>query len=263
MNCDTCQRRLLAAENPAAPPAPVQAHLDGCPACRRRQRQLLRVERHVHRLPVPPSRGKAEFLREFVGRPAAARPAPQSVPWWRRRLTGRLVGATAAAVLIAAGIYLGVMVSRSPSRSDAPQTRAPEPEPPAQDLVARLLDCDVRLAEANTPVERVRALADAADALHRESRTLTRADGGKELQTLAALYESVIQDGVVRRAQAVPAAERREVLGEIAKELTRQGQEAGQLAKRSEAAAEPLRRIAEAARSADRRLHELMEEEAP
>src|SRR5207253_1093674 len=52
MNCEACQRRLLASEDPEAPAAEVRAHLAGCPACRRWQRQLLRLERHVPLLPV-------------------------------------------------------------------------------------------------------------------------------------------------------------------------------------------------------------------
>ncbi len=274
MNCKACQRRLLATENLEAPDREVRKHLRCCAACRAWVRRLNRIEGHVPVLPVPWSRSKQRFLHRFLGRPAA-RPAvpklaPPRLPWWRRRKVLRVVGAVAAVLLLATGVYLGVWLAQygAPDTTGTPVARLP-PEPD-QDLVARLIECDVRLAEASTPSQRVETLAQVAAALHRESRALSRVAEGKvdqakaasekELQALARLYRQVIRDGVVPSARKLPTGkERRAILGPIVAELGRAEKEARHFAEHAAAASEPLLQIAAAARAGDHELRRLME----
>ena len=264
MNCETCQRRLLASADPEAPAAAVRAHLAECSACRRRQRQLLRLERHVPLLPVPPGQGKNRLLNKLLilDAPAPAPPPPSQTipmparPWWRGPRVRRLGGAAAAAVLIGCGVLLGLAQLRRDQTADLPRVNVAEPEP---DLVARLVECDARLAAAEASHKQVEELAEMADALRREGQALRRADAGAaEMGEVARLYAKVIREGVVARARALPTAERRQVLHPIATRLARAAQEARQLAN-GHAAPAPLLQIAQAARDGDRQLRELME----
>jgi hypothetical protein len=261
MNCETCQRRLLATEDPKVPAAEVRAHLAGCPACQRWQRQLLRLERHVPLLPVPPSQARERLLGELLGQPV---PAPAAVPlpppsaplprkpWWRRPLVVRVSGAAAAAVLIACGILLGRVLTRQ----EPPVAEAPLAE---QDFVIRLVDCDTRLAETDSPSKRVQTLAELADALHRESDALRRANGGEdELREVARLYARVIREGIVARARTLPRDERRQVLDPIVNRLARAEREARQQAARTTHASAPLLQIADAARDGAHALREVV-----
>jgi hypothetical protein len=165
----------------------------------------------------------------------------------------RVGGAAAAAVLIACGILLGLALTRhAPPAAEAPLAE--------QDLLIRLVDCDVRLAETGSPGQRVETLAELADALRREGDALRRADGGEdELREVARLYAKVVREGVVSRARALPPAERRRVLDPIADRLARAEREAREQAARHAPAAGPLLQIAEAARDGDRQLRALME----
>ncbi len=51
-------------------PAPLTRHLAKCAPCREWQRRLRRVERHLVRIPVPPSTAREELVREVRERPA-------------------------------------------------------------------------------------------------------------------------------------------------------------------------------------------------
>jgi hypothetical protein len=273
MNCEVCQRRLLATREPQTPAPEVQAHLADCPACRRWHSRLVRIEAHVPLLPVPPSHGKKRLLAQLLGQVedlggsrieqgASGRSTilnPQSSILNPRSsiLRSRLVlGAAAAAVLIVCGVLLGVLLisgGRGPDNELVVEVD--------QDLVAVLADCDVRLAEADTPRKRVEALADMADALRHQGQALRRADAEEEMGEVARLYEEVVREGVVARARTLPAPERRQVLAPIARRLARAEREARRLAGRADApAAAPLLRMAEAARAGDRELREMIEE---
>jgi hypothetical protein len=268
MTCETCQRRLLASEYPSAPSAEVRAHLQTCPACSSWHGKLLRVERHVPLLPVPLTHARKRFLAQFLGTaepgpefaaPSEAPPPPVcSAPWWRKPHFLRATAAAAAVVLVVCGVLLGLMMKGGP----APQGPVAADREPDQDLVALLADCDVRLAEADTPGKRVAALADLSEALRREGQALRGAEGAeKDLREVAQLYERVIRKGVVPGARRLPPAERRAALDPIAGRLARASREAQELARgaRSGPAAEPLRQIAAAADAGDRELRRLME----
>jgi hypothetical protein len=128
--------------------------------------------------------------------------------------------------------------------------------------VARLIRCDLRLARARTPRERVEALADLADRLHAESRGLAQAAAAQELYRLAGLYTKVVRGAMVPRSRAVPPGERQQVLAPIVARLARARQDAQRLAEQTPRAAGPLRSMAAAAREGEVRLRGLMGEDA-
>jgi hypothetical protein len=249
MNCKTIQHYLLGVENPARPPADVQAHLADCAACSDWQRRLLRIERNAPVVPVPPSRTKAAFLRKFLAQPAARKTPPAQPRPKQRAHSPRIVerwplaaAGLAAAVLVVAGWWV-LTARNSPQVVVHPCKPAPDP------LLANLLQHDLRLARAESPRERVQALADLADELHGETRTQARAAASDNLQTLAVLYGRVVRQGILTQAAALPADERDDVLPSIADRLGRTEKEAEQLAQQAPAGvADPLKQIARAAR---------------
>jgi len=282
MNCEQYQRRLLETLDPEDPPDELATHLAACPACRACQRQLIRIERHVPLLPIPASEGKTRFLFRLLNEPGpeSAPPPPlhqRHLPW--RRLFLGLGGVAAAVALLVGGIVLVGLVIRSPDGNrEAPHagvtpekptpsrntpTLAPVPESAAT-LVVRLMECDLVLAQANTPRQRVQTLADLADALRDEARTLGQAAAPEALETVAQMYGKVVREGIVQRAHALPSAERGEVLNPIAARLAQVEHDVEEVARNAgPTTAERLRRVALVAREGDAQLRALVRGVAP
>jgi hypothetical protein len=279
----------MATEKPDFPALEVQAHLAVCLACREFQRQLLRVEANVPRIPVPPTAAKARLLQQILQQPAApmrpvvSRP-PEVTGRWRSGLAWAGIAA-AAVVLIAFGIWLGNWLSAPSDRGVSPPVaKGPDPMPkpppdpfprkdnkkppagaPDKSLVARLMAADLKLAEAETPRQQVEALAELADALQSETRLLSKSAPAAELNKLAALYKQVLHDpkGLVHKARDLardlPMEDRQKVLEPIATQLTKTKRDAEQLAKTAPKSADALRVIAAAARDGDAELRALLQ----
>jgi hypothetical protein len=278
MHCHLCQNELLSSARPDQPSPEVSHHLAECPACQEWHRQLLRIEANVPRIPVPASNARDRLLRIIRNvdpAPVPIRRLSVRPSRWRMPAMGA-AGLVAAAVLIACGIFLGNFLSHSLRQPGPPeQAVKPQPKPAAKNpagdaelpggpLLARLLNCDVNLAEADTSRQRVEALAALADELKEETRALARVAAKDDLQGLARLYEKVIADGVVAHARNLPMSERRPILGPIADRLRQTQHDLQKMAQGSRpASAEPLQQIAAAAQSADGRLRDLMQEATP
>jgi hypothetical protein len=283
MNCQQCQRRLMGAEKPGFPDLAVQAHLAQCLLCRDLQRQLLFVESNVPRIPLPASDAKARLLQQILQ--PSAEPAPSPSRAVRLQLAGHWreagMGLAAAVVLVACGLWLGSALSRTKPAVTAPadeQAKNPEmapmskprpdpfnsakqPAPPSsKTLVAKVMECDLKLAQAQTPRERVEALAELANVLQRETALLSKSARPTELNKLASLYKQVIQDGVLPRARELPMEERKEVLPTVTAQLGHARREAEQLAKSTPRSAEAMQTIAFAARDGDLQLRGLLQE---
>jgi hypothetical protein len=122
--------------------------------------------------------------------------------------------------------------------------------------------CDLKLAEAETTGERVKALAELADALQMETQLLSKSAPPAELNKLAVFFKKVIEDGVVARARDLPMGERVDVLKEVAAQLAKTTSETETLAQAAPQSAPALRMIAAAAREGDATLQKLMQEAA-
>jgi hypothetical protein len=295
MKCRACQNELLVTADPAQPSPEAAEHLAGCPACREWQRQLLRIERNVARIPVAPSRTKESFIRRLAQDAALPAPPP-TLPLPARRWPLSAVGAAglvAAGLLIACGIFLGNFLARSlqspgpseqagasqkagPTSRESPAPRKgpagqtarenkAQPAPPvASPLLARLLACDLTLAEAKTPHQRFEALASLAEELQGETRALAQEAGAEDLRALARLYEKVVQDGIVAQGRRLPAGQRRAILGPIATRLVRTRRDLRELASRSgPGSSGALLQIAAAADAGGQSLRQLLREETP
>jgi hypothetical protein len=281
MNCELSQRRLLEAPSPEEPPPEVAAHLLDCPACRAWQRQLLRIERHVPLLPIPLSKSKERFLRSLQNEPG---PVSINLEQLRRRRLPRrplYIGAGGLAAAVALIVLIGPHVFRGPrddlqansgqastGKQAGPASQREQPAEPAAQasdaLVARLMECNLRLAQAGTPRQRVQMLADLADVLRDEAKTLGRAAAPEALETVTAMYARVIRDGLVQRAGTLPGAERREVLNPIAARLANVEHEVDEVARAAgPTTAERLRRLGLVARDGDVQLRALIQGGAP
>jgi hypothetical protein len=204
----------------------------------------------------------------------------------RSRLAGRWreagIGLAAAVVLVACGLWLGNHLAQAPAvdngyasqqvQSDQPSRTKPpltnpfdgknskQAPPRGKTLMAKVMECDLKLAEAQTPADRVTALAELAAVLQKETTLLSKSAGTAELNKLAGLYKQVIQDGVVPRARELPMEQRKDVLSVVAVQLGEARREAEQLALSTPRSAEALQTIAAAARDGDAQLRELMQE---
>jgi hypothetical protein len=183
--------------------------------------------------------------------------------------------------LITGGILVGGLISRAwQGAREVPQAQLPgnllQPQgqaaqtapaatlPAAGNLVNRVVECDLRLAQAESARQRVEALAELADALRDEAQALGKAAGPQSVEAVAQFYGKVVRDGVVQLARALPREQRREVLDPIAARLVRTTLDVEHLAQQAEpATAEHLRVVAAIAREGDVQLQALVREGAP
>jgi hypothetical protein len=248
MKCRVVRRHLLHAENPAAPPAQVRTHLAVCASCREWHRRLVQIERHVPLVPIPATPIPPETVFALVQKAAERQPeaagksAPPLVTAVRRLRSRVVLSGIAAALLLG---MIGWWALRGPQ---APVKNPTLHRPPEVDrLVQKLLDKDMDLARAKDPRQRVRLLAGLADELVNETYALARVAEVDDLQELAALYQRVVRDGILERAQGLKGAEERRELRPIAEGLERAEVRARRLAEEVPAAAAPLDQIASAA----------------
>ena len=256
MNCSQCRLQLL--EENLAPE--VEAHLAGCPACGQWHKLLLKIEGHVPLLPVPPATHPWQLPEELPGPlplPDPVSPPVIRIPWRKLAVGGG--GLAAAGILIACGIFLGNMLSPAPKNQNGPQVL--KKGQADKTLAGKLLDLDMKLAQSESPRERVEHLAKLAQNLEGESRSLAQVAGSKDLHSLAKLYSKVVEEGLVQRARKLPAKERRQVLDPILSQLMVAKKEAEEMVRKTppESAA-PFQVIAAAAGNGDQQLRKLMED---
>jgi hypothetical protein len=282
MNCRQCKNRLMSSARPAFPDLAAQAHLAVCMSCRDFQQQLVLVEKNVGRVPVLPSGAKARLLQQLLqpkaspmGRAAARAGSIGSTSRLRLAWHEVGIGLAAAVVLIVCGAIIGntllrdVATDEQGSQQAQSQQTAPAPKltnpfkkgpvAPGKTLVAKLMDCDLKLAQAQSPRERLEALAELASLLQRETTDLSKWAGAAELGKLAGLYQQVIQDGMLPQARELPMEERQALLPGVTAQLAQAERETQQAARTTPRSAEALRTIAAAARDGELRLRELLE----
>lgn len=239
MNCQHVQQRLLATSGRRTPTPDVLAHLETCPACRTWSERLNEIDATVSRLPVPDSSAaKASLANRFL-----SPPAPSAPPIWKRvKLSWPKAIAAAAAVILLALAVSGVF-NREPSR---PAAAAPD------ELLAQVMKRHLELATADSLGKRVEVLAGLADDLDGQTRSLARVAQAEDLNTLADLYVSVVEGdrGLIKQTENLPAADQKKLLPPIAEKLRRTNELAASLSREGvpPAAAQPLKKIADAAR---------------
>lgn len=262
MNCQTARNHLLGSERPARPANAVAAHLSTCPDCRTYQQRLLQLERGVPLLPVAPSSGKVDLVREVLH---GTRFGPVSVKapvrGWQRKERG--LRKLAAAFALAAGLLffaVGWWVWQhrgNPEIAVSPTPRHSRGESLAERVERLSPGVTRQVAEARTSAERLRGWAHVADDLRDRVRRGAEAGDAEQMRDLARLYEEVVRDGILAHARGLPGDDR-PVLFSIADRLKAVGDEATRLAEAAPAAsAEALLQIASVARTANQQLRAL------
>jgi hypothetical protein len=128
-------------------------------------------------------------------------------------------------------------------------------------FVAALLDCDLRLAEAEKPAPRVEGLAELAQRLESETRKVLRGAGARDLVELAQLYEKVVRGALLPAAKTLTPEQRRPLLIPVADRLRQAARDADDLIPLvGESEAGSLRFMAAVGRDADKHLCALVEE---
>src|SRR5262249_7571973 len=94
-----------------------------------------------------------------------------------------------------------------------------ELDPAPRTALAQMLDCNMRLAEAEAPGSRVLALADLGGSLEGEVPKTSAAPD--RLKTLGPLYRELLQKGLGPLARQLPQEEREPVLAPVVQGLTR------------------------------------------
>lgn len=261
MNCKAVRTTVLGLEQLDQPPPDAAGHLADCGACRDWLRRLTQMERCVSQLPVPASAAKSAVIARILSEPRPRPAAPE--PLWvqrERRLKRLAVAAAMSAALVL--IAVGMLVWQHANRTQTNVVERPKPPPAEETLLAGLMKNNLNLASAKTSRQRVEALADVAENLQSELRSLIDVANPEDLTALARLYERVMRQGIVPQAKTIPAAERALLLGPLADRLAQVQDEAdqlaAQLANHRPAVARPLRDLAAAARDGDRQLRILL-----
>jgi hypothetical protein len=162
-------------------------------------------------------------------------------------------GSVAAAILLG---VLGWLVFRGPQQQPQMAKRIPpDPDP----LLASILQRDLRLAEADKPQERVETLADLAEDLSQEVKTLAPKPEAKDfLQILVKNYRNVVEKGLLEVAKDLPLAgeDTNQVLNKLANRMHQAGREADELAKTKlpDTSKKPLQELSKIAYDADEKL---------
>jgi hypothetical protein len=248
MTCHETRTWLLTSRADAGLPAPLRRHLKQCPACRRRRRRLRQLDRRVVQAPIaPPQRSSRVQLQQKLDElrrgSAPARPSRPLPP-----CTSRLV---AAVVLLAAGLAVLSRVGWQEVRPPLSRPPVAQMVPAADSLPDRLIERDLRLANAASPAERFQLLADLSDDLRSEAFRLAREGRTEELRLTAELYGQVVRFGLLAQAAKLPPAERLPLVASVQKRLRATEQEADQLAQGMlPYLAEPVRALRTAAQEA-------------
>jgi hypothetical protein len=267
MNCKQVRGYLLHAERPAQPGAAVETHLVACRQCSQWHQRLLELERAIPELPVPRSSGPGEVLARLAAEPLPAGKravlSGERGSALRRWFESPALGPAglAASLLLFAFIWWMLQGKRDQAlvQEGPPARRAPAPD----QLLANLMQRNLRLAQAKTNRDRVEALTDLAVDLHRETGALATAGDGEDLTALAQMYSRVVREGVLERARLLDQKDRAQVLAPLADQLADMEKQAERMATGGlpTASADTLRAMAEAAREGTQKLRSLAREE--
>jgi hypothetical protein len=262
MKCAHVQRRLLAAERPDHVGADVHGHLADCASCRALQRRLLRLERDIPHLPVPPSSRRVAFVGQFLQQTPVDLPAVETAlqPLVRLRQPtpakerGRRKLALAFALAASLAFVAFGMWALNPGRFT--------PKDPTAPHRVRL---EVRVNTAQTPRARAEGVVQVADDVRDEVRKLAEAKdaNGERMAVLAQFYRELMDEHLKKQVRAgLPGAGQRAWLDGIEAHLLATDSEFTFLAtmRPGTKAGESLKDIALAARQTSAELNALATE---
>jgi hypothetical protein len=240
MNCQSVQSQILSGASPERLSPEVIQHLRDCADCRLWHARLVRVERALPEVPVPPSHGPGELLRQLLepqGHPV--RPSSARLREWGRQKVALAFALAASLLVFALGFWVWPHHADSEFRPDSYLARRNQ-----------------YLGQAHTHGDRVVVLANFADDLLRQARTL---EDEARLKEVEQSFIRLVRRDLLDYARRVPPEERRTVLNEVANRLRNSESEASRLAADLVGhRADSLRAIARAARAGDEQLRALV-----
>jgi len=256
MKCKFVRHTLLGSATTARPSPLVADHLARCAACREWQRQLVRVERLVPELPVPPSDAKAECLHAVLHSEAFVHSGPPELGWRRRERALRKVAITfamAAGLLFFALIWFAWQQQRDQTRFAATTHQAK-----AHYTLDHVIDQhgDGKPLPAE-PRQRIERLAVVAEKIQGATKERVLNGTVPEVTVLTDQFEVLLVQGILPLARVLPAAESSELLAGIAEQLSRTESMANQLARQRSDVANPLQEMAKVAHNGHVELREL------
>jgi hypothetical protein len=214
---------------------------------------LVRVDCAIGDAPVPPSDGrvKSDLIAQFraVSTPRSTRIAkpikkPVVVPYVPRPPLGDRLARLWPAGLMAAAVLVGVLAWLGRGNKDEGTLAAAPRDPMLEAVVQAKVDLDT----ADSTEKRLVVLDKLAATIHEEATTLSKVTPGKEMESLAKLYDQVVTQALVVAARDLLPDERMIVLRPIADRLSLAEQNANRLAAEAPKNSEqPLRDIAKAA----------------
>jgi hypothetical protein len=266
MKCDAVRNRLLDLPDLSSVPADLLVHADGCERCARFLAEARVLAADLAALPAPSGESaKLAFLDSLL----AAGPVIKTVPTplgsgttlrdLLARIPLRPVGTIAAAALVGVGLWSALPGPKPP------QAKA---EPPRHELLRKVVALNTELAASATPRDRVAKLAGLAADLRAETQALSKAAQRDEMLSLARMYETVVDKGIVTQAEKMtmfntPVIDRQSTLKAAMAELARTASEVTALVPTASQQVQPLlQRIAKTARDGEARLLKLANGEA-
>lgn len=286
MNCESIRSRILAKTHPEKLPAVYREHVQACPACQAWHQQVLAMEHAVTAVVVPASTRKEAFLQQFrtatvalpeptvstevKSQPSVAKPkstpkaksatvaktakAPVAPATPARPWSDRLAKAWPAGV--AAVIVLGgaVLWSLKSGDNGTTQVAAATRDP----LTEKAVLLNVKLDTTANAAEKMKVLANFADDLHDEAKTLAKLAPGPEMESLAKMFDRIVRDAMIFQARSLDVAQNKQLLLECVERLGKVEQDANRLSVEAPQGSEQaLREIAAAAKEGKEKIAQL------
>lgn len=267
--CAEVRQRILAKSDPRHPGPRSRDHIEGCAACREWFAGVVRLETAlsaIRTVPVPVSRGPNVFVGAFLegkatmsGRATPSATAPSLAPAMPARspvAEGRqqwllwLGGVAASLVLLS-----GIVRILGPGKDTGGLVQAP-PDP----FMQRMVELNIEIASAESAAVRVERLADMADELDQQMRTIVLVERDpKNLQSIADMYGKVVSEGVMAQLDDLRGPANEVVLDRLAARLNRANLGEEELsANVPPAAKEPLREMAAVSKKGTSKLRQIL-----
>jgi hypothetical protein len=267
MNCLSARNRLLALADPVDVPDAVAGHLASCQACSAWHALLIQVDAVLTATPFPESNGevKSQLLAQF--KPAAPAPKPErlaarSTPKLTtpvvmpakpsQKTFGERMARLWPAGLVAATVLIGaVSWAIFGGKSNEELVVAQERDPFFEKVVKAKVDLDT----AKSAPERLEVADRLAASIHEQAREISKITPGKDMESLATMYEKVVMGSMVFTAKDLSEEERKALLPRYSKSLGDAEQLANRFASEAPVGSDvPLRNIAKVAETGKKQL---------
>jgi hypothetical protein len=246
MNCRTLRDGLLAALNPAKPGSAARRHLLGCADCRAWHARLVALEGDLRQLPVPPALdAKASLLHAIQQGPEQVAGVIRLIPPVQTTPKERGLRKLAISVALVAALALFALgYAVWPHHGDA-----------VDPLAGRYAERDRRLAAAQSPKQRVQAIAGLSEEVRREAL----GKGDKEQTAhLVKFYDHLVREDLPACARDLAEPQRSETIYQVIDQLREAEKEIDQLASDSGIRSESMVALAAAARDGQVRLRAML-----